>query len=137
MQRRIAFDIEEIDCRQKYLTNLRRNIGKQVKTQKPTNIEEAQNMATKMRNWLKKSQQRVWTPRVPNKSMSLSNRLEINCHKCEKLGHFANQYYAKPNFHQGHFPKRPTNPVQNIQEEETNYLDAQRMTQEEIEEQVV
>lgn len=160
VKRRIALDIEETECLQKYLMNLRREIGLQVKAQKPTNIGEAQNMATEMETWLKESQPRVpirepqyqpkkefrpaniqprsqanTTPRVPNQSMPLASRMEMKCHKCGKLGHFANQCYAKQNFQQGHFPKRPPNPVRNIQEEETNYLDQRKMTQEEIEEQ--
>ena len=59
----------------------------------------------------------------------------MKCHKCGKLGHFANQCYAKQNFHHGHLQRKPPNPVRNIQEEDTNYLDQQQVTQEEIKEQ--
>ena len=61
MKRRIALDIEETECLQKYLMNLRREIGLQVKAQKPSNIGEAQNMATEMETWLKESTKSIDT----------------------------------------------------------------------------
>ena len=55
-QRRTVFPIEEKESLKRYMLNLRREIGPQVKAQKPRNLCKAQNQAAEMEMWLKESQ---------------------------------------------------------------------------------
>lgn len=167
MKRRIAIDLEEEECLKKYLLNLRREIGLQVKAQKPSSLAEAQNNAIEMEMWLKEAQPSTFTRNsttfktpikhnpliltkqfIPQKSQAninvqnkiSQNRSAMNCHKCGKLGHFANQCFVKTNFQQGQYLKRPPDQaIRNIQEEkeeeQQGCLHSVLMSQEEIEEQ--
>ena len=56
VERRIAIQTEEKESLKRYMLNLRREIGLQVKAQKPKNLCEAQNQAAEMEIWLKESQ---------------------------------------------------------------------------------
>ena len=48
VERRIAIQIEEKESLKRYMLNLRREIGLQVKAQKPKNFCEAQNLAAEL-----------------------------------------------------------------------------------------
>ena len=61
MKRCIAMEIEEFECLKKYLINLRKEIGLQVKAEKPTTLTEGQNSAIEMELWLKASQSHTAT----------------------------------------------------------------------------
>ena len=56
--------------------------------------------------------------RIPNESLPLLDRTKMNCNKCGRIGHLANQCY-KQGFQVGQNIKIPTQPVRIIQEEET------------------
>ena len=56
VERRIVIQIEDKESFKRYILNLRREIGLQVKAQKPKNLREAQNQTAEMEMWLKESQ---------------------------------------------------------------------------------
>ena len=163
MKRRIAMDIEEAECLKKYLMNLRKEIGLQVKAEKPTTLTEGQNSAIEMELWLKESQSHtairtnntfkpplrtnILAPTKPANTTSVGasssrtltqstiDKNKQNCHKCGTPGHYATQCHVEnTNFRIGQHSNRPPQ-VQNIQEsEETITYD--QMTHEEIDEQI-
>ena len=57
----------------------------------------------------------------------------MNCYKCGKTGHFANQCHIRQGFQPGQNVKRPPQPIRTLQEEST---DAIVMTPEEVQEQI-
>lgn len=61
MERRITLDKKKMECLQKYMMKEIRETGLQIKAQKPTNIGEAQNLATEMENHLRENQLSVST----------------------------------------------------------------------------
>ena len=67
--------------------------------------------------------------RISNQSLPLLDRTKMNCNKCGRIGHLANQCY-KQGFQAGQNIKRPPLPVRIIQEE----TEKEWMTQEEIKE---
>lgn len=130
MERRIAIGIEEKESLKRYMLNLRREIGLQVKAQKPAALGEAQNYAIEMELWLRELQPAsqknlalrpmtrsitTRTPismqistKVPNPNTSSGDRNKMTCYKCGKVGHLSGQCMAKPqHFSQEHFPKCP------------------------------
>ena len=159
MERRLAIGIEEKESLKRYMLNLKREIGLQVKAQKPTTLGEAQNYATEMELWFKEAQpvsqrnvvQKQWIKatrtvtvrppmntqfanKVPNSNTPLSERSKMTCYKCGKLGHMSSQCMVKSrNFPNGSSPRRPPQ-IHNVQIEE-DQLEATNMAQEETEEQ--
>lgn len=157
-ERQLRLEIEEKESINRYMLNLKREIGIQVRAMKPITLMEAQKEAAEYETWLKESQpirnasipprptprfiQRPMPPpriaanttaatgaKALNQTLPLADRAKMSCHKCGKLGHFASQCFSKQNFQHGHFPTRPPQ-VRNIQEEDC--LENQEMTQEEI-----
>lgn len=157
-ERQLRLEIEEKEAINRYMLNLKREIGIQVRAMKPTTLMEAQKEAAEYETWLKESQpirnmpiaprphprfiQRPTPPpriaanttaatgaKALNQTLPLADRARMSCHKCGKLGHFASQCFSKQNFQQGQFPTRPPQ-IRNIQEGE--YLENQEMTKEEI-----
>ena len=57
----------------------------------------------------------------------------MNCYKCVKTGHFANQCHIRQSFQPGQNVKRPPQPIRMLQEES---MDAIEMTPEEVQEQI-
>ena len=158
-ERRIKIKLEEQEAVNRYLLNLRREVGSQIRLLKPTTITEAQTHAIETEMWLKECQSpRVnpppktmqkfisrptqqprpnanTTPRAINSNMPLSDRSKMTCHKCGKIGHLAAQCFVKPQgFQSGQHQKRPPQPVRTIQEDEDT--DHMEMTNEEIQEQI-
>ena len=143
--------LEEKEAVNSYLLNLKKEIGIQIRLLKPATITEAQAHAAETEMWIRESQPtRITTPktvitskfikpqvlkpsanttsnRIPNKSLRLLDRTKMNCNKCGRIGHLANQC-----FQVGQNIIRPPQPVRIIQEEET---EKEWMTQEEIQEQ--
>ena len=145
----------------RYLLNLKREIGLQVRLMNPKTLGEAQNFGSETEMWMKEShqstKQQIVTPRPPigiinrltppprtlanstppkahNRSMPLVDRSQIKCHKCRKLGHFATQCFTNTqNFRKGTTQKQPPE-IRTTRESEAmeDYLDKQEMTQEEI-----
>ena len=76
----------------RYLLNLKREIGIQVRLLKPNTISEAQALAIETEIWLKDSQPVKRIPRLPmkttpmtqNSTMRLSDRSKMNCLNVEK-----------------------------------------------------
>jgi Zinc knuckle./Retrotransposon gag protein. len=157
MERRIAIGIEEKESLKRYMLNLKREIGLQVRAQKPITLGEAQNYAIEMELWLKEAQPIVPqrnsiqkpiirstfikpsintqpTMKTQSPNVNLTDRNKITCYKCGKVGHLSGQCTLRPsNFPVGQFPKRPPQ-IRNIQTEE-DQMEAMDMTREEIEEQ--
>ena len=139
--RRLRIKIEEEEHVSRYLLNLRKEIGLQVRLMKPLTLSEAQNQTLETEMWLKESHPQR-TTQIPSKTMNfvkrplppsrphanvtlramnsnlpLTDRSKMNCHKCEKLGHLAAQCYVRPkNSPTGQFTKRPPQPIRMIQE---------------------
>ena len=154
-KRRLKIELEEEEAVNRYLLNLKREIGMQVRLLKPNTVNEAQALAIETETWLKDSQPvrqiikppvKIWakspgpprlsantTPRAQNSTIPLSDRFKMNCFKCGKIGHISSQCQVKQGFPPGHGFKRPP-PVRAIQEEET---EAENMTEEEITEQLI
>ena len=147
--------LEEQEMVNRYLLNLKKEIGIQIRLLKPATITEAQVHAAETEIWIRESQPtRITTPktvmtskfikpqvfrpsanttsnRIPNESLPLLDRTKMNCNKCGRIGHLANQCY-KEGFQVVQNIKRPPQPIRIIQEEET---EKEWMTQEEIQEQ--
>ena len=131
MERKIAINIEEKECTKRYLLNVKREIGLQVKAQKPSNLNEAQNHAIEMEMWLNEAQPARTMPtnfgppmraqpslpsrqfvlkstnptpfKPPQFNQSQSTRTPPgNCHKFGKQGHFISQC---PNNTRQNFPQ--------------------------------
>ena len=167
MERKIAINIEEKESTKRYLLNLRREIGLQVKAQKPTNLSEAQNYAVEMEMWLKEaqptlklqpsfrppiklnqvSQTKQFAPRqnLPhvtgstnrtNSNIHTQEKSRLTCHKCGKLGHFAQQCQVRTNFPMGTFGTRPPQAIRNIQNESEECLEYFQIPPEEEREQI-
>ena len=119
MERRLKIKLEEQEAVNRYLLNLKKEIGIQIRLLKPNTITEAQTHAIETEMWLKESQpariQLVTRPvlkylprpqpvprsnantngiRTPNYSLPLTDRVKMICYKCGKTGHFANQCHA-------------------------------------------
>ena len=135
LERRARLQVEKEDNINRYLLNLKRETGLQVRLMNPKTIGEAQNFASETEMWMKEShqstKQQIVTPRPPigfinrptppprtlanttpqkgyNQSMPLVDRSQIKCHKCGKLGHFATQCFTNTqNFQKGTTQKRP------------------------------
>lgn len=75
-KRHLAIEIEKEECLKKYLLNLRREIGLQVKAQKPSDLAEAQNNAIEMEMWLREAQPNSSTRN--NLSLRLPTRPNIS-----------------------------------------------------------
>ena len=158
MDRRIKMKLEDQEAVNRYLLNLKKEIGKQIRLLKPNTVTEAQTHAIETKIWLKESQpaktQLVTRPvlkylprpqpvlrsntntngiRTPNHSLSLADRVKIICYKYDKTGHFANQCHVRQGFQPGLNVKRPPQPVRMVQEENT---DAIQMTPEEVQEEM-
>ena len=153
-KRRLKIELEEEEAVNRYMLNLRREIGMQVRLLKSATISEAQSHAIETETWLKDSQQarqaipkppvRPW-PRPVGPSRSNANTTPfakntqqpvkgpMNCHKCGKIGQFASQCF-KQGFPQGTNLRRTPQPVRAVQEEEDT--DGIEMIQEEILEQM-
>ena len=115
-KRRLKIELEEEEAVNRYMLNLRREIGMQVRLLKPATISEAQSHAIETETWLKDSQParqaipkspvRPW-PRPVGPSRSNANTTPfakntqqpvkgpMNCHKCGKIGHFASQCFKQ------------------------------------------
>ena len=141
LERRARLQVEEKDNTNRYLLNLKREIGLQVRLMNPKTIREAKNFASETEMWMKEShqstKQQIVTPRPPigfinkptpppstlanttpqkayNQSMPLVDRSQIKCHKCGKLGHFATQCFTNTqNFQKGATQKRPPQNMNN------------------------
>ena len=165
-ERRIALKLEEKKAINRYMLNLRRENGTQVRSMKPISLFEAQKEAAGYETWLKESQplKTTITPPRPavrftprpstharpqantqgakalNQNLSLADKSKITCLKCGKIGYFASQCFVKTqNFQQGQFQTRPPQPVKNIQEEQPQLEEKQdyyEMSQEEINERI-
>ena len=158
MERRIKIKLEEQEAVNRNLLNLKKEIGTQIRLLKPSTITEAQTHAIETEMWLKESQpartQLVTRPvlkylprpqpeprsnantngiRTPNHSLPLAERVKMNCYKCGKTGHFANQCHIRQGFQPSQNVKRPPQPIRMLQEEST---DAIEMTPEEVQEQI-
>ena len=107
--------MEEQEAINRYLLNLKREIGIQISLLKPTSLAEAQAYAFKTEMWIEEfqpartkppkpapracinptSQPRPSAktagaaPKVPNQNIALADRTKMSCHKCGKLGQFA------------------------------------------------
>ena len=157
-ERRLKIKLEEQEAVNRYLLNLKKEIGTQIRLLKPNTITEAQTHAIETEMWLKESQptrtQVVTRPvlkylprpqppsrpnantngiKTPNHSLPLEDRVRMNCYKCGKTGHFANQCHIRQGFQPGQSVKRPPQPIRMLQEEST---DAIEMTPEEVQEQI-
>ena len=111
---RLKIKFEEQGAVNRYLLNLKKEIGTQIRLLKPNTITEAQMHAIETEMWLKKSQpartQVLTRPvlkylsrpqplpqhsantngiRTPNHSLLLADKVKMNCYKCGKKGHFA------------------------------------------------
>ena len=134
MERRLKIKLEEQEAVNRYLLNLKKEIGTQIRLLKPNTIAEAQTHAKETEMWLTESQpartkvvtrpvlkylprpQPLPRPcantngiRTPNYSLPLVDRVEMNCYKCVKIGHFANQCYVRQGFQPGLNVKKPHN----------------------------
>ena len=126
IERRARLQVEEEDNIHRYILNLKREIGLQVRLMNPK---------TETEMWMKEShqstKQQIVKPRPPigfinkptppprtlaktppqkayNQSMPLVDRSQIKCHKCEKLCHFAAHCFTNTqNFQKGTTQKRP------------------------------
>ena len=135
LERRAGLQVEEEDNISRYLLNLKRKIGLQVRLLNPMILGEALNFASEIEMSMKEShqstKQQMLTPRPPiefinkptppprtlanttpqkayNQSMPLVYRSQIKCHKCGKLGHSAAQCFTNTqNFQKGTSQKRP------------------------------
>ena len=123
----------------RYLLNLKKEIGTQIRLLKPNTITEAQTHPIETEMLLKESQPVPRSNgntngiRTPNHSVPLADRVKMICYKCGKTGHFANQCHVKQGFQLGLNVKRPPQPVRMVQKENT---DALQMTPEEVQEQI-
>ena len=158
MERRIKIKLEEQEAVNRYLLNLKKEIGTQIRLLKPNTIKEAQTHAIETEMWLKESQpartQLVTRPvlkyltrpqpvprsnantneiRTPNHSLPLADRVKMICYKCVKTGHFTNQCHVRQGFQPGLNVKRPPQPVRMVQEEN---IDAIQRTPEEVQEEI-
>ena len=154
MERRLKIKLEEQEAVNRYLLNLKKEIGTQIRLLKLNTITEAQAHAIETEMWLKESQpartQLVarpvlkYLPRpqpVPRSnantyithSLPLADRVKMICYKCVKTGHFANQCHVRQGFQPNLIVKRPPQPVRMVQEENT---DALQMTPEEVQEKI-
>ena len=130
MERRIAIGIEEKESLKRYMLNLKREIGLQVRAQKPITLGEAQNYAIEIELWLKEAQPIVpqrnsiqkpiirstfikpsintqLTMKTQSPNVNLADRNKTTCCKCGKVGHLSGQCTLRPsNFLVGQFPKR-------------------------------
>ena len=154
MERRLKIKLEEKEAVNRYLLNLKKKIGTQIRLIKLNTITEAQTHAIETEMWLKESQpartQLVTRPvlkylprpqpmprsnantnriRALNHSLPLADRVKMICYECGKEGHFANQCHVRQGFKPGLNVKRPTQPVRMVQEEN---MDALQMTPEEL-----
>ena len=116
MVRRLKIKVEAQEAVNRYLLNLKKEIGTHIRLLKPNTITEAQTHAIETEIWSKERQpartQVVTRPnltrantngiRTPNHSLPLADRVEMNCYKCGKTGHF-----AKPISRQTGFLTRP------------------------------
>ena len=157
-ERRLKIKLEEQEAVNRYLLNLGKEIGTQIRLLKPNTITKARAHAIEAEMWLKESQpartQVVTRPlvkhlprpqplprhsantngiRTLSHSLPLADRVKMNCYKCGIKGHFANQFHVRQAFQPGLKVKRPPQPVTMLQEENTNAL---QMTLEEIQEQI-
>ena len=134
--------LEEQKAINRYLLNLKKEIGIQIRLLKSATITEAQARAAETEMWIRESQPtRITTPktvitskfikpqvfrpsanttsnRIPNESLPLQDRTKMNCNKCGRIGHLVNQCY-KQGFQVGQNIKRPPQPVRIIKEGET------------------
>ena len=158
MERRLKIKLKEQEAVNRYLLNLKKEIGTQIRLLKPNTITEAQTHAIETEMWLKESHpartQVVARPvlknlpwpqllrrpsantngtRTPNLSLPLADKVKMNCYKCGKRGHFAFQCHVRQGFQPGLNLKRPPQLVRMLQEENT---DALQMTLEEVQEQI-
>lgn len=140
-ERKIKIKMEEQEATSRYIINLKREIGLQVRPLKPKSISEAQNYAAESEMWIRESQpvrqapilrpaQRTFIkPMTPPRPFAnttsfkpaqhvQSDRNKMSCHKCGKLGHFASQCQTKPQgFHPGQYVKRPPQINQVLEEQ--------------------
>ena len=128
IERRLKMELEEKEAVNRYLLNFKKEIGIKIRLLKPATTTEAQEHAAETEMWIRESQP---TRIIPNQSLPLLDRTKMNCNKCGRIGHLANQCY-KQGFQAGQNIKRPPQPIRIIQEEET---EKEWMTQEEIQEQ--
>lgn len=160
-ERKIKIKMEEQEGTSRYVINLKREIGLQVRPLKPKNISEAQNYAAESEMWIRESQpirqvptlrpiQRTFMkpmtpPRpfanttAPKPGQHLQNdKSKMSCHRCGKMGHFASQCPNKPQgFHPGQYVKRPPQ-INQISEEQSfepmpqeEYIEQEEMTNQE------
>ena len=74
MERRIKIKLEELETVNRYLLNIKREIGTQIRLLKPSTITEAQTHAVEIEMWLKESQ--TVRHSVPQKVMIKDSRLD-------------------------------------------------------------
>ena len=143
-RRRIAIEEEEDEATRTYVLNLRKEIGILVIPSQPRTLMEAQIRASEIELWARdanRSNERKTNfnrpqtrpiiksidspqqnPRKPfNYDMPLADRFKIKCFKCDKLGHTANNCYAR-NFQipqQGKLPPRVNTTTEDLPSEST------------------
>ena len=137
MERRIKIKLEEKEAVGRYLLNLKRELGSQIRLLTSNKINLLpRSMQKCIPSPIQQSRSSAnTTPRATYSNMTLSDRSKMTCHKCSKIGYIAAQCFVKyQGFPPDQYQKRPPQPIRTIQENEYTYHI--EMTNEEVQEQI-
>ncbi|XP_043474855.1 uncharacterized protein LOC122506621 [Leptopilina heterotoma] len=132
IKRQVAIENEESEILKRYMMNIRRDIGLQIKAQRPLNLNEAQMQALELELWFQESDYQNLSNKINAPAVHVPTQIkQVSCYKCGKTGHMTKECTTSANFRDGRLPKRPPEVIR-VTREDQEFSDFQVMTEEEM-----